>query len=119
LEIGWRLTPVGLLGAWAFVQAALWVSIVLLGALQLGIGSDLVAGLLPASQGSWWTETLSLSSANLSSLEQIGRQLVNNGGPLGWGVTLNLVAMVVIGLLYLSWLASWWARSQHKNGETR
>lgn len=119
LETGWRLVPVGLFGAWAFVEAALWVSSVLLGALRLGIGSDLVAGLLPASQGSWWTETLSLSSANLSDLGQIALQLWNNGGPLGWGITLNLVASMVIGLLYLSWLASWWARSQHKNGETR
>jgi hypothetical protein len=33
---------------------------------------------------------------------------------------LNLVSLVVIGLLYWSWLASWWARLQHRseNGET-
>ena len=118
LEIGWRLVPVGLLGAWVFVQAALFVSSAVSGALQLGLGGEAVASLLPASQqGSWFTETLSLSSASLNDLGQIGLQLLNNGGPLGWGITLNLVALVVVGLLYWSWLASWWARRHHKNGE--
>jgi hypothetical protein len=118
LETGWRLVPVGLLGAWVFVQAALFVSSVVLGALRLGLGGDVAAQLLPASQpGSWFAETLSLSSASLSDLGQIAQQLLNNGGPLGWGVTLNLVALAVIGLLYWSWLASLWARRHHENGE--
>ena len=115
LETGWRLAPAGLLGAWVFCQTVLLTSNVMMGALRLGWGSDVAAWLLPASrQGSWWTETLSLSSASLSDLGQIASQLLSNGGPLGWGITLNLVALVVIGLLYLSWLASWWARRQHR-----
>ncbi len=118
LETGWRLIPVGLLCAWVFVQAVFLTSRVVLGALELGLGGDVAATLLPASQqGSWWNEVLSLSSANLSDLGQIVLQLLDNGGPLGWGVTLNLAAMLVIGLLYLSWLASWWARQHHKNGD--
>ncbi|MEE8390904.1 MAG: zf-HC2 domain-containing protein [Anaerolineae bacterium] len=118
LETGWRLVPVGLLGAWVFVQATLYVSSAVLSALRLGLGGDVAAQLLPASQqGSWFAETLSLSSASLSDLGQIVQQLLNNGGPLGWGVTLHLVALVVIGLLYWSWLASWWARRHHENGE--
>jgi anti-sigma factor RsiW len=118
LETGWRLVPVGLLGAWVFVQAALLTSSAVMGALRLGIGSDVAAQLLPASrQGSWLANTLSLSSVNLGDLWQIAPQLLNNGGPLGWGITLNLVALAVIGLLYLSWLASWWARRHHINGE--
>ncbi len=118
LETGWRLIPVGLLCAWVFVQAVFLTSRVVLGALELGLGSDVAATLLPASQqGSWLDEVLSLSSANLSNLSQIALQLFKSGGPLGWGATLNLVAMLVIGLLYLSWLASWWARRHHKNGE--
>jgi hypothetical protein len=39
--------------------------------------------------------------------------LLSIRAPLGWGITLNLVSLVVIGLLYWSWLASWWARRQH------
>ena len=117
LETGWRLVPAGLLGAWAFVQVLLLLSSVVLGALRLGLGSDIAALLPPASrQGSWLADTLSLSSASLNDLGGIASQLLSNGGPLGWGVTLNLVSLVVIGLLYWSWLASWWVRRQRSNG---
>ncbi len=118
LEIGWRLAPVGLLGALAFVQAALLVSGIALRALQFGLGSDVIASLLPVSQqGSWLTTALNLSSANLGDLGRMASQLFSNGGPLGWGLMLNLASIVVIGLLYLSWLASWWARRQHHSKE--
>ena len=117
LEAGWRLVPVGLLGAWAFVQAVFTVAGVVLTALRMGLGGDLVAGLLPASQqGLSLTELFSLSGASLSDVGQIALQLLSNGGPLGWGVTLNLASLAVIGLLYWSWLASWWARRQ-RGGE--
>ena len=49
LETGWRLIPLGLLGAWAFVQAVFFVSGVVLRALRMGLGGDLLAGLLSAS----------------------------------------------------------------------
>jgi len=115
LEAGWRLTPVGLFGAWAFIQAVLLVSGVVMGALQLGLGSDVTTWLLPASrQGPWLAEVFGLSGASLSDIGQIALQLLDSGGPLGWGVTLNLVSLVVIGLLYWAWLASWWARRQHR-----
>ncbi len=120
LEAGWRLVPAGLLGAWAFVQAVFIVSGVALRALQMGLGSDAAAELLPASQPApSLTELLSLSSASLSDLGQTALRLLANGGPLGWGVTLNLVALAVIGLLYWSWLASWWAHRQHRTLATR
>lgn len=117
LEIGWQLTPVGLLGAWAFVQAVFFVAGAVLVALPVGLGSNVVAGLLPASQQSTWlAEVFSLSSASVNDVGWIMLQLLGNGGLLGWGVTLNLVLLVVIGLLYWSWLASWWARHQHHDG---
>jgi len=83
LKGGWQLAPLGLLGTWAFAQAVFIVTGVLLVALQLGLGGDLVASLLPAPQGGLWLP-----------------------------VTLNLVLTGVIGLLYWSWLASWWASRQ-------
>jgi hypothetical protein len=114
LETGWQLVPLGLLGAWAFVQAVFVVAGVVLVALRMGLGGDVTAGLLPASQpGLWLTEVFSLSGAGLNDVGRMMLQLLSNGGPLGWGVTLNLVLLVVIGLLYWSWLASWWARRQH------
>jgi len=147
LEIGWRLTPVGLLGVWAFVQAVFVVAGVVLVTLQMGLGGDLAAwllrpelveglrpelveglrpelveglrpelveGLPTLQQGLSLSELLSLSGASLGDVGQIMLRLLNAGGPLGWGVTLNRVLLVVIGLLYWSWLASWWARRQHR-----
>jgi hypothetical protein len=119
LEVGWRLAPVGLLGTLVFVQAALLVSGIVLRALQFGLGSDAITSWLPASQqGSWLTTALNLSGPNLGEIARLASQLLSNGGPLGWGLMLNLASIVVIGLLYLSWLASWWARRQHNDGET-
>ena len=115
LEIGWQLAPLGLLGAWVFVQAVFTMAGAVLVALQMGLGGELVAGLLPASQqGLSLSEIFSLSGASLGDVGRIVLQLLSSGGPLGWGVTLNLVSLVVIGLLYWSWLASWWARRQHR-----
>jgi predicted anti-sigma-YlaC factor YlaD len=115
LEIGWQLTPLGLLGAWAFVQAVLVVAGAGLVALRMGLGGDVLAGLLPASQqGLSLSEISNLSGASLGDVGRIMLGVLGNGGPLGWGVTLNLVSLAVIGLLYWSWLASWWARRQHR-----
>ena len=115
LEIGWQLAPLGLLGAWVFVQAVFTIAGAVLVALRMGLGGDVVAGLLPASQqGPSLSEIFSLSGASLGDVGRIVLQLLSIRAPLGWGITLNLVSLVVIGLLYVSWLASWWARRQHR-----
>jgi hypothetical protein len=116
LVTGWRLAPVGLIGAWAFVEAVFFVARAVLGALQLGLGGDALASLLPATQqSSWGTQLLGLSGANLGEVGRVLLQMLSNGGPLGWSITLHAASLAVIGLLYCSWLASWWARRQHQS----
>lgn len=113
LKIGWQLAPLGLIGTWAFVQAVFIVAGVVLGALRMGLGGDLAASTLPALQGGPGLGGLfGLSDASLTDPAQIALRALGNGGPLGWGVTLYLVLLVLIGLLYWSWLASWWAYRQ-------
>jgi len=114
LEVGWRLVPAGLLGAWAFVQTVFIVAGVVQAAGWMGLGGDFAARWLPGSQGGLWlSELFSISAAaSLSEVAGIMLQLVRNGGPLGWTVTSYLLLLVVIGLLYWSWLASWWVRRQ-------
>ncbi len=118
LESGWRLVPAGLLGAWAFIQAVLIVAGGVLTALRMGLGGDLAGSLLPTWQaGLWLTELLNLSDASLNEIGRVVLQMLSNGGPLGWGVTLNVSILIVIGLLYWSWLASWWVlRQRHQRG---
>lgn len=120
LKIGWQLTPLGLLGAWAFAQTAFIVTGVVLAGRRLGLGGDLAASLLPASRGAPWPgKLLRLSGVGLSDVVPTALRILGGGGPLGWGVTLTLVALAVIGLLYWSWLASWWVGRQRLNAEVR
>jgi anti-sigma factor RsiW len=115
LEAGWRLTPLGLLGAWAFVQAVFTVAGIVLAALRLGLGGDLAAWLPAASQqGAWLAGVFSLSDAGLNDVARVALQLLGSGGPWGWAVTLYIVSLVAISLLYWSWLATWWARRRHR-----
>jgi predicted anti-sigma-YlaC factor YlaD len=118
LEAGWQLAPVGLLGAWTFAHAVFIVAGVVLLVLRLGLVGDLAAWLpYTAPQSTWLTEALSLSDAGLGDVGRVALQLLGRGGPFGWGTMLHLVSLVVIGLLYWSWLASWWARRQHESLE--
>jgi hypothetical protein len=115
LEVSWRLMPLGLLGMWAIVQAVLIVSGVALIALQVGLGGEAGVWLLPASQlEPGFADAFRLSAAGLSNVGRIMGRLLSLVGPLGWSAALNLVSLVVIGLLYWSWLVSWWVRRQHQ-----
>ena len=111
LEFGWRLVPAGLLGAGAFVQTVFILAGVVQGALRLGLGGEVAARLLPSGQGGLWLgELFTLSGASVSDIVLMILELPSRGGPLGWTTTLYAISLVVIGVLFLSWLASWWVR---------
>lgn len=115
LEMAWRLTPLGLLAAWAIAQAVLVVSGATLIALQMGLGGEAAAWLLPVlTPVSAEVDLFSLSGSGLNDMRRIAGGLLSYGGPLGWGAVLNLLSLVVIGLLYWSWLASWWVRHRRQ-----
>lgn len=111
LEIGWQLAPLGLFGAWAFLQAVLAVAGVVLLLQSFGLGGEVLAGLpMAAPAGPSLAEIFTLSAPGLDGVGRITLYLLKDGGPLGWGITLYLVSLAVIGLLCWSWLASWWVR---------
>jgi anti-sigma factor RsiW len=118
LEAGWRLVPVGLFGAWVFVQAVFAVSSLVMRALRLGLGGDVTAKILPPAGTSWLAQVAQMTDASLGDVGRVMLRMLGSGGPLGWGFTLQVLAVAVIGLLYASWLASWWARRRHRNGES-
>ena len=114
LNVGWQLAPVGLLGAWAFAQTVLVVAGVLSAAVRAGVGGDVAAGLLGISQGVTAEPGLAgLSGAGLNDLGPMVLRVLRSGGPLGWGPTVVVALLILIGVLYWSWLASWWARRRH------
>ena len=111
LELSWRMVPVGLLFALAFVQTAFILAGIVQWALGMGLGGEVAARLLPSGQGGLWLgELFTLSGASVSDIVLMILELPSRGGPLGWTTTLYVISLVIIGVLFWSWLASWWVR---------
>jgi hypothetical protein len=80
----------------------------------LGLAGDLLTTWLPPSSSGWPAQLASMSTANLWDAARFARGVLRAGGPLGWFATLQLVALVAIGLVYWGWLATWLARRQRR-----
>jgi hypothetical protein len=114
LEAGWRFMPVSLLGALAFVQTIFIVVSALLVALNFPATAGFFSSLLPAgSGGSWLTGMQCFAGKGWGDWLEIVRCAAQYVIPLGRPVLLSTVLFAGIGLLYLSWLASWWIRRHH------
>ena len=111
LEIGWWMIPVGLLGTWIFIGTSFFVSDLLSVANSLGLLASISDWLVfgSASQA-YWSATL-------------GQFGVLSGNSLDWAGAMEaftrtsapqITLHVSIALLYLSWLAIWWARRRRQ-----
>jgi hypothetical protein len=107
LEIGWWLAPVGLIVAWVFVSTTILVSNVVTAAGGFGLLDNASAWLAKGSSG----------AANYSAF--FGQFGLLEGSSLEWfsisesfsrNLFTSIFWQVSIGILYLSWLAIWWAR---------
>ncbi|RPJ20874.1 MAG: hypothetical protein EHM33_27520 [Chloroflexi bacterium] len=110
-EIGWWMIPVGLLGTWIFIGTSFFVSDILSVANNLGV----LAG------ASDWLVFDSASQADWSAA--LGQFGFLSGNSLDWAAAteaftrtslLEITLQVSIALLYLSWLAIWWARRRRQ-----
>ncbi len=111
VEAGWWMIPVGLVGAWIFVTASAILGDVLSTASQFGLLSGL----------SSWISTGPLNDVYVSA--SLGQAGVLSGTSLNWAETTEtltrislpqIILQISIALLYLSWLAIWWARRTHQ-----
>lgn len=115
LEVGWKMVPAGLLFSLAFVHSVFLVAGVIQLALWMGLGGEVGALLLPGSSGGLSLPDLStLSQASVGDAVGTVSALVQSGSALAWLPVLYLCLLFVIGLLYCSWLASWWAQRRHR-----
>ncbi len=103
LRLTWIATPVLLMLAWVFIQSTLWVSALVSfipGASQaLLVGAERPAALpfsLPPAAGELLSFALPLDLLN-------------------WNILTGLALLLVIGLLYLGWLAGWWVRTRQND----
>ena len=117
LRSGWQWIPVGLLGTWVFVQTAFLVSGILTWLLRLIPGADEVFSALPTNTGntSFFGNLSNLEGSEWIDIGTFGLDMLRDGGPLGWGITINIGLTLFLGLLFMSWLASWWI--QKSNGD--
>ena len=116
LETGWRLIPVGLFGTWAFVQTVFIVVAGLLLAQNLPLTASVISPVLPPISGASWLMAglQCFAGTGLNNLLEAVLCAVRYVGPLGWSVVLSTALLVVIGLLYWSWLATWWVRQRRR-----
>lgn len=107
IEIGWWMIPVGLLGSWVFISTSIALSNILSAANNLGLLSDI----------SGWLAFGPSSDIYLSAT--LGQFGLLSGNGLNWAETTEaftrmslpqISLQVSIALLYLSWIAIWWAR---------
>jgi len=106
-DIGWWMIPVGILGASVFVSTSSVVSIILSAASNLGLLNG-VSGWLASGP-----------SSNIYLSATLGQFGLLSGNGLNWAettetftrISLPQVALQIsIAVLYLSWMAIWWAR---------
>ena len=111
IEAGWWMMPVGLLAAWIFSGTAFALGDILLAAGNLGLLSGISEWL-----GSGASNDIYLSTT-------IGQMGLLSGNGLNWAEAMEtftrislpqIIIQVSIALLYLSWIAIWWARHLHQ-----
>jgi predicted anti-sigma-YlaC factor YlaD len=106
LEVGWWMIPVGLLAAWIFISTAGLISNMISAADIFGLLGGASALISDTPESTTWT----------SRLGQVG---VLQGSSLQWAestesFTKNVLPQFIwqasIALMYLTWIAIWWAR---------
>ena len=107
LEAGWWMIPVGLLATWVFIGTAFFMSDILSAANNLGLLNNVSNWMAFGSTGgAYWSSTL-------------GRFGVLSGNSLSWTESIEALTrtslpqislQISIAMLYLSWIAIWWAR---------
>jgi len=119
LEIGWWLIPVGILGAWAFLQVTFSLSTLVQTASDAGLlGSTFTWFQGNPSQTQWFAILTDLfgsqqvfTSPIFSTLNNADLFIQNLAGQYLW--------QGFLGVIYLGWLASWWFRQQSFNSHVQ
>ena len=115
IDLGWWAIPLGLLASWIFISTAFVLGDILSAAGNFGLLSGL----------SDWLGAGSSNEVYLTTT--IGQLGLLSGNGLNWAeatetftrVSLpQIIIQVSIALLYLSWIAIWWARhTRQGNGQ--
>jgi anti-sigma factor RsiW len=101
LSLAWYAVPVGLLLVLAFTQVVFILNTAL--------------ALIPGAPAALLSQTSALTALPVTLPAPVNDLLGQTAlfNLADWGWLTGPVIFVLVGLLYLGWLASWWARSRH------
>jgi hypothetical protein len=111
IEAGWWMAPVGLLMAWIFVSTAVLVSDAVTAAHNFGLldtSGTLLA--MDPSDSAVWASRL----GQFGLLEGESLRLAETAESFTRNVLPQFIWQVSIALLYLAWIAIWWARQRRR-----
>ena len=107
LEFGWWLAPIGLIAIWIFISTTNLVSGAITFANTLGILTDtspwLASGSAPEAYWSAALGQFGFLSGNNLQIAEMAEAITRITLP-------QIVWQLSIAILYLSWMAIWWAR---------
>ena len=111
LEVGWWMVPVGLLATWVFLSTSFFMSDILSTANNLGLLTGISDWLsFGSSDQAYWSSTLGqfgILSGNTLDVFASTEIFTRISLP-------QIILQVSIALLYLSWIAIWWARHRRQ-----
>jgi anti-sigma factor RsiW len=107
MEAGWWLIPIGLLAVWIFISTTIFISDMVSAADNFGLLDSATAlSVSDSSDTASWTSALGrFGFLQDDSLQWAGmtESLTRNALP-------QFIWQVSIAMLYLTWIAIWWAR---------
>lgn len=108
LEVGWWMAPVGLLMSWIFISTTIFVSDMVSAADNFGLLDEAAPLLVSDSSAGMWISTLE----QFGLLEGEGLQWAERIESYTRNVLPQFIWQVSIAMLYLTWIAIWWARQR-------
>lgn len=107
MEVGWWMIPIGLLAAWIFFSTAMLISDVVSAADNFGLLDNTTASLISdSSDNAEWTSRLEQAGV----LKGDSLQRAETTESFTRNVLPQFIWQVSIAMLYLTWIAIWWAR---------
>lgn len=106
LEFGWWMIPVGLLAAWIFISTSSLLSNAVSFADNVGLIDSTTAFISDSSGNAAWTARLGQAGV----LKGESLQVAETTESYARNVLPQFIWQVSIALMYLTWIAIWWAR---------
>ena len=110
LEIGWWLAPVGLIVIWVFFSTTTLLSNLVTTVNGFGLLDSASAWLVAGSSGTNYSAFI----GQFGLLEQGSLEWFTASENFAKTILSGVFWQVSIAMLYLSWLAIWWARHTHQ-----